>query len=57
MRPMAGNQQAMDDLKLILTERETDYRLADYQIMTSGQTIEQSLETLIKQCAPYLQGS
>jgi XRE family aerobic/anaerobic benzoate catabolism transcriptional regulator len=57
MRPMAGNQQAMDDLKLILTERETDYRLADYQIMTSGQTIEQNLQTLIKQCAPYLQGS
>ncbi len=57
MRPMAGNQQAMDDLKLILTEREGDYRLADYQIMTSGQTIDQSLETLIKQCAPYLQGS
>lgn len=57
MRPMAGNQQAMDDLKLILTERETDYRLADYQIMTSGQTIEQSLNTLIKQCGPYLQGS
>ncbi|TVO70965.1 helix-turn-helix transcriptional regulator [Sedimenticola selenatireducens] len=57
MRPMAGNQQAMDDLKLILTERETDYRLADYQIMTSGQTIDQSLNTLIKQCGPYLQGS
>jgi len=57
MRPMAGNQQAMDDLKLILDEREADYRLADFQIMTSGQTIEQNLEVLIQQCAPYLQGN
>jgi XRE family aerobic/anaerobic benzoate catabolism transcriptional regulator len=56
MRPMAGNQQAMDDLKLILDEREADYRLANFEILTSGQTIEQSLEVLIKQCAPYLQG-
>jgi len=57
MRPMAGNQQAMDDLKLILDEREGDYKLADFQLMTSGQSIEQSLEILIQQCAPYLQGN
>ncbi|PLX61917.1 helix-turn-helix transcriptional regulator [Sedimenticola selenatireducens] len=57
MRPMAGSQQAMDDLKLILDEREADYRLANFEIMTSGQTIEQSLEVLIQQCAPYLQGN
>jgi len=55
MRPMAGSQQAMDDLKLILDEREADYRLANFEIMTSGQTIEQSLEVLIQQCTPYLQ--
>lgn len=55
MRPMAGSQQAMDDLKLILDERESDYRLANFEIMTSGQTIEQSLEVLIQQCTPYLQ--
>lgn len=54
MRPMAGNQQAMDDLKLILEERDTDYRLSDHQILTSGHTIEESLEQLIKACAPYL---
>ena len=57
MRPMAGNQQAMDDLKLILDEREPDYRLANFEIMTSGQSIEQSLKVLIQQCAPYLQGN
>lgn len=55
MRPMAGSQQAMDDLKLILDEREADYRLANFEIMTSGQSIEQSLEVLIQQCTPYLQ--
>jgi len=55
MRPMAGNHQAMEDLKLILEERDSDYRLADHQILTSGHTIEESLAQLIKACAPYLQ--
>lgn len=55
MRPMAGNQQAMDDLKLILDERDADYRLADYHLMTSGHTEEESLHQLVKHCAPYLQ--
>jgi len=57
LRPMAGNQQAMDDLKLILEERDAKYRLADIDIMTSGQTIEQSLQQLIKPCANYLQAN
>jgi len=55
MRPMAGNQQAMEDLKLILEERDADYRLANHQILTSGHTVEESLEQLIKACSRYLQ--
>ncbi|HED13930.1 MAG TPA: hypothetical protein ENI62_09825, partial [Gammaproteobacteria bacterium] len=55
LRPMAGNQQAMEDLKLILEERDGKYRLADFNLMTSGQTIEQSLEQLIEPCTKYLQ--
>jgi len=57
LRPMAGNQQAMDDLKLILEERDGKYRLADLELMTSGKTIEQSLAQLISPCSRYLQAS
>ncbi len=41
-RPMAGNPNAMDDLKLILTNREEAYSKADITVDTSGQTVEQS---------------
>ncbi len=54
MRPMANNQQAMEDLKLILDERDGDYCLADHQVMTSGHSVESSLATLIEACAPIL---
>ncbi len=53
-RPMAGNRQANQDLKLILEERESYYRLADFQIMTSGHTVEQSLEQLALASRPHL---
>ncbi|MCB1758661.1 MAG: helix-turn-helix transcriptional regulator [Gammaproteobacteria bacterium] len=55
MRPMESSQQAMKDLKLILEERDADYRLANYQIMTSGHDVEESTSQLIKQCGRYLQ--
>lgn len=38
-RPMAGSVHAMDDLKQILTERDSLYRRADYIVDTSGRSI------------------
>jgi XRE family aerobic/anaerobic benzoate catabolism transcriptional regulator len=46
LRPMAGNAQAMDDLKRILNAREPLYRKADAVVDTSGQTVEASLRNL-----------
>jgi len=47
-RPMAGNPQAMVELKSILTSRESQYASADAMVDTSAQTIEQSHEDLIQ---------
>lgn len=55
MRPMADSPRAMEDLKLILKEREPDYRLADYQLMTSGHTVDESFSEMLKVCTPCLQ--
>lgn len=57
MRPKESSQQAMHDLKLILEERDPDYRLANYQLMTSGQDIEESAIQLVRQCGRYLQST
>lgn len=46
-RPMAGNPAAMDELKTILTSRESLYARAEAQIDTSGRTLEESLEDLL----------
>jgi XRE family aerobic/anaerobic benzoate catabolism transcriptional regulator len=46
LRPMAGNAEAMDDLKRILGAREPLYRKADGVVDTSGQTVDASLKTL-----------
>ncbi|MGA0282007.1 MAG: transcriptional regulator, partial [Paracoccaceae bacterium] len=46
-RPMAGNPAAMEQLKMLLTERQTAYGRADAQLNTSGLTLDQSLEQLI----------
>lgn len=45
-RPMAGNGEAMDDLKRILAAREAMYGKADAVVDTSGQTPQQSLAKL-----------
>lgn len=42
LRPMAGNDEAMEDLKRILDAREPLYRKADTAIDTSGETVELS---------------
>jgi len=46
LRPMAGNDEAMADLKRILDVREPLYRQADAIVDTSGQTPEESLRAL-----------
>ncbi len=45
-RPMAGNAEAMDDLKRILAAREAMYRKADVVIDTSGETPQESFAKL-----------
>jgi XRE family aerobic/anaerobic benzoate catabolism transcriptional regulator len=46
-RPMAGNPAAMDELRSILTSRESLYARAEVLIDTSGKTVEQSLADLL----------
>lgn len=46
LRPMAGKQEAMDDLRRILAARETLYGKADAVVDTTGQTPRQSLARL-----------
>jgi XRE family aerobic/anaerobic benzoate catabolism transcriptional regulator len=48
MRPMAGNREAMADLKRILAGREALYRRGDAELSTSGRTIEQTVEALLE---------
>jgi XRE family aerobic/anaerobic benzoate catabolism transcriptional regulator len=42
LRPMAGNDEAMEDLKSILEAREVLYSKADAVVDTAGETVEQS---------------
>jgi len=46
LRPMAGNAEAMEDLKRILAAREPLYRKADVVVDTSGQSLDSSLTAL-----------
>jgi XRE family aerobic/anaerobic benzoate catabolism transcriptional regulator len=46
LRPMAGNAEAMDDLKRILTAREPLYARADVTLDTAGDAMEESLAKL-----------
>jgi XRE family aerobic/anaerobic benzoate catabolism transcriptional regulator len=45
-RAMAGNDQAMEDLRRILEAREPLYRQADLEIDTSGSSVEESFSRL-----------
>jgi len=45
-RPMAGNAEAMDDLRRILEGRAALYGQADAVVDTAGRTLEQSLKDL-----------
>ncbi len=46
LRPMTGRGEAMADLRHILDERDTLYRLADATVETSGRSIKESLKHL-----------
>lgn len=46
LRPMAGNDEAMDDLKRILEARESLYARADAVVDTSDESVEQSFAKL-----------
>ncbi len=48
VRPMAGNPKAMDELKSILTNRESLYSKADFMIDTSHRSIEESKANLLQ---------
>jgi XRE family aerobic/anaerobic benzoate catabolism transcriptional regulator len=50
-RPMAGNREAMDDLRRILAGREKLYAQADLTIDTAERTAEASLEELARAVA------
>lgn len=54
LRPMAGNKEALDDLKLILAERESEYRLANDTLDTSQRSITDCLLELVEKARPYL---
>ncbi len=45
-RPMAGNAEAMDDLRRILAGRSPYYAKADTVVSTAGKTLEQSFAAL-----------
>ncbi|MFZ4759095.1 MAG: helix-turn-helix transcriptional regulator [Burkholderiaceae bacterium] len=46
LRPMAGNQEAMDDLKRILAGRAAFYARADRQVDTGGLSLGQAFDAL-----------
>jgi XRE family aerobic/anaerobic benzoate catabolism transcriptional regulator len=48
MRPMAGNREAMDDLRRILANRDQLYAKADAVVETSGRTVDQALEDVLE---------
>ena len=53
LRPMQGNREAMDDLKLILEERRPQYEAAHYAINTSGRSVDECLLELQNTCSAH----
>jgi XRE family transcriptional regulator, aerobic/anaerobic benzoate catabolism transcriptional regulator len=52
LRPMAGQVQAMNDLKRILASRKALYARADATLNTAGRSVAQSLKALRALCQP-----
>ncbi len=53
-RPMADNPQAMEELRTILTSRESQYAKAPIHLSTTDRTVEEALEELLSLLHPYL---
>lgn len=53
-RPMAGLKEAIEDLKLILEERESGYKLADYTLDTTGRSEAECLTELKRTAGAFL---
>ncbi len=56
LRPMAKNDEAMEDLKAILKAREPYHRMADATVDTAGEASQQSLETLAAAAGRLMRG-
>lgn len=57
LRPMQGNAEAaMDDMKRILAERETEYQAAHCVLDTTGRSVDSCFDELLEQVAPFLVG-
>lgn len=54
LRPMAGNGQAMEELRLILKEREPYYSQADHVVDTAGRSVEEVFAELNALCRSTL---
>jgi XRE family aerobic/anaerobic benzoate catabolism transcriptional regulator len=54
LRPMAGNDAAMADLRRILGERDARYRRADVTVMTDGKSVEAATADLLAALAPFM---
>jgi len=52
-RPMAGNPEAMEQLKSILRSRESLYKKAELHLDTSGRSEEETLGALIDAIAEH----
>ena len=53
LRPMAGSQQAMDDLRRILEERSELYGRADFVLDTTGKPVQESVRELLARNRNY----
>ncbi|HZX68371.1 MAG TPA: shikimate kinase [Candidatus Elarobacter sp.] len=53
LRPMAGNQESMAELRRILAGREQLYRRADATVDTSDRPVEESLDALVAALPRY----
>ncbi|HCH23827.1 MAG TPA: transcriptional regulator [Oceanospirillaceae bacterium] len=56
-RPMIGFNEAIEDLKLILQQRELEYKQADYVLDTAGRTVEECLVEMKKVSGAFLNNS
>jgi XRE family aerobic/anaerobic benzoate catabolism transcriptional regulator len=54
LRPVQASPEAMDDLKRILAERETEYRAANHTLETSGRSVDECLDELMDMSRCYL---